>query len=164
MKKILSALFLMIVLTAGFAYADNIQDVRSFFEKYVNAANTYQTDLPNFYAPNAKILRFVIQKDGTVYPTPLVVNTSDYMGQLKLNAKIAKLRSYKNYYKDIKIVPSGSNYKLSAYRSPSPSPNDRMPAYFIIGKNSSGNYVIKEEMMQTREQIFLGQIKKQQKN
>ena len=165
MKKIYNLLLCLLVglcLNISSAFAVTEQDVKAFFDKYVNTANSYQNTLSNFYATNAKILRYVIQKDGTVYPKPLIVGTTDYMGQLKINAKLAKLRNYKNYYKDIKITKIGNDFKVSANRTPSTSPNDKMKAHFVIGTDASGKLVIKEEMMQTREQIFLTQIKKQQ--
>lgn len=161
LNLILLAMFLL-TFTVMSVFADDAADVRAFFDKYVNAANTYQEDLPSYYTSNAKILRYVIQKDGTVYPTPLVAPMSEYVKQLKMSSKLAKIRGYKNYYKDVKIAKQGNDYKISANRSPSPSPNDKMPAYFVIGKDSSGKYKIKEEMMQSREQMILNQIKKQE--
>ena len=151
-----------LLLSAGSSFATTEAEVRTFFNSYVNAANSYQQNLSTYYAPNAKILRYVIQKNGTVYPKPLVVGTKDYMAQLKINATLAKVRNYKNYYKNISVVKNGNDYKLSADRVPSPSPNDKLKSYFVIGQNSAGKLVIKEEMMQTREQIFIAQIKKQQ--
>jgi len=165
MRKLNVLLLLLFILTFTVmsVFADDAADVRAFFDKFVNAANTYQDNLPSFYASNAKIIRYVIQKDGTLYPDPLIVDTQDYMKQLRINGKLAKLRNYKNLYKDINIAKTGSDYKISANRTPSTSPNDKMPSYFIIGKDASGSYKIKEEMMQTREQIFINQIKKQQR-
>ena len=158
--------FIILTLTFMFSisacYALTEKEVRDFFNSYVNAANTYQANLDTYYSQNAKILRYVIQKDGSVYPQPLIVGTRDYMAQLRLNAKVAKLRNYKNYYKNISVVKKGNDFKLSADRVPSPSPNDKLKSYFVIGVNASGKLTIKEEMMQTREQIFISQIKKQQ--
>ena len=165
MKKIRAVLLTMLAFfcSVNAVFADEISDIKAFFNQYLSAANTYQTNVPDFYANDARILRYVIQKDGSVYPTPLVIPMDEYKKQMKLNSKIAKLRNYKNNYNNIQITNQNGDYKLSADRTPSTSANDKLKSHFVIGKDASGKYVIKEEMMQTREQIFLSQIKKQEK-
>lgn len=165
MKKFRVALLTILTFLCGvnMVIADEISEIKAFFSQYLNAANSYQPSVPDYYANDARILRYVIQKDGSVYPTPLVIPMNEYKKQMKLNSKIAKLKNYKNNYNNIQIINQNGNYKLTADRTPSTSANDKLKAHFIIGKDGSGNYVIKEEMMQTREQIFLSQIKKQEK-
>lgn len=166
MKQIKFLLLMFVISVFGVAsvFADELADVKEFFNKYMSAANSYQTDVPDYYASDAKILRYVIQKDGTVYPTPLVIPMDEYKKQMGMNSKIAKLRNYKNFYKNIRVVKEGNNYKVLADRTPSTSPDDKLKAHFIIGKNVAGKYVIKEEMMESRVQTFLSQIKKQEKS
>lgn len=150
MKKFLMALLLLVVGTCAFAGEQD--DVLKFFNSYVNAANTYQKNIPSYYAPNAKIIRVVIKKDGTT--ASRVTNMARYKSELVTNASIAKIRNYKNYYSDIKITKQGADYKISCMRKPSLS-DYKIPAHFVIGKDSSGKYKIKEESMHTKMQIFL---------
>ena len=157
-KKILVTL--TILLTGVASNATPVDDVAAFFDKYVNAANSYSETIPEFYLPNAKIIRVVIKKDGT--RESVSTDTSVYMKQLKMNAKIAKMRGYKNFYTDRKIIKIGDDYKLFCNRQPSLS-KYKLPAHFIIGKDSSGNYKIKEESMDTYQTAILVGAKKQSK-
>ena len=143
-------------------FANSIDDAKSFFDKYISAANSYQENVPDFYAKDARILRYVIQKDGTIYPTPLTIPMDEYKKQMSMNSKFAKLRNYKNLYSNVNISQVGDDFKISADRTPSTSPNDKLKAHFIVGKDVGGKFVIKEEMMQSRVQTFLSQIKKQE--
>ena len=151
MKKII-VLVLVLLFMPVFAFADDIADVKAFFNKYVNAANTYSTDIPSYYSPNAKIVRVIMKKDGTT--KTMTTNMAEYTKQLKLNAKIAKVRNYKNFYSDISVAKVGSNYKLTCKRKPSLS-DYKLPASFVITKNASGQYKIIQESMHTKVQTFL---------
>ena len=132
-------------------FADEMSDVQTFFNNFVNASNTYSTSLPNYYVPNAKIVRVVHKPDGTT--KAVVIPFDRYLQELKKGAVIAKTVGYKNRYINQKIVKIGNDYKLSAIRIPR---NDKtgLEAYFIITKTSSG-YKIKEESMGTNVQKFL---------
>ena len=137
--------------------ADDVADIKAFFDNYVNAANSYDSSLVDYYSPNAKIIRYVIQEDGTIHPKPLVTGMDEYTKQLKLGSAGAKLRRYKNYYSNVNIAKQGSGYKISASRRPSTS-DYSLPAYFVVNKDSSGKYRIIEEMMQTKAQMLLRYI------
>ena len=132
--------------------ADELKDVQSFFNSYVAAANNYSQDYFKFYSDNAKIIRVVEKPDGT--KESVNVPLSRYKSETKKSLKLMRLAKYKNYYFDVKIVPYGDNYKLSALRMPSTS-DYKIPAYFVIGKDKSGNFKIKEESMNTKVQKFL---------
>ena len=77
-----------------------------------------------------------------------------YKSEVKKSGKFAKLRNYKNRYFNVKILPCGEDYKILAMRMPSTS-DYKIPAHFIVGKDSNGNWKIKEESMNTRVQKFL---------
>ena len=150
LKKII--LIITIILSfAGFSFADDIQDVRNFFNSYVSAANNYSPNVPNFYLPNAKIIRVVHKKDGTIkaVPFPMI----DYANQMRKSSALAKTVGYKNNYLNIKITPQGNDYKISAMRYPR-SDKIGLPVYFVVTKTSNG-YKIKEESMDTNVQDFL---------
>ncbi len=157
-KKILVTLVL--ILAGLVSYAGPKEDAAAFFDSYVNAANNYSDNLPSFYASNAKIIRVVIKKDGT--KESVVTNKDVYMNQLVMSSKLAKVRNYKNYYTDRVVTQSGDNYKISCMRKPSLS-NYKLPAYFVVGKDASGKYKIKEESMDTYQTAILVGAKKQGK-
>ncbi|MCQ2738631.1 MAG: hypothetical protein MJ237_00225 [bacterium] len=151
MKKFLGILLVFTSITLS-VLADGKQDALNFFNNYVKAANSYSTAIPSMYSPNAKIIRQVIKPDGTT--ANAVTDTATYMKQLRLSQSVAKMRKYKNTYTNINVtaLPNGS-YKVSAIRSPM-NDNDNLKTYMIISK-VNGKLLITEEMMQTRQQVFL---------
>lgn len=150
LKKIILTLFFAFVFAPG-VFADEISDVKTFFNNFVNASNTYATNLPSYYVPNAKIVRVVYKPDGTTQD--VVIPFDRYLQELKKGAVLAKTVKYKNRYENQKVTKSGSDYKLSAIRIPR---NDKtgLPAHFIITKTKNG-FKIKEEYMGTNVQKFL---------
>lgn len=150
MKK--TIILLMMLFIGNIVFASEQENVLKFFNSYVNAANTYSKTIPDYYTPNAKIIRVVMKKDGTTVSRS--TDMTRYRTEMLRSAGIAKMRNYKNYYSDIKITKHGNDYKLSCMRKPSLS-DYKIPAYFIIGKNAKGQYKIKEESMHTKMQVFI---------
>ena len=153
--KIFLSFFLVFgaVLSAGTqAFAGDAEDARAFFDKYVNAANTYSPTIETMYSPNAKITRQVVKPDGTLVNVD--TDTATYMKQLKLGQAGAKLRKYKNTYTDIKVEKSGNGYKVSSLRQPS-GEDYKLKTYMVVTKQPNGSWLITEEMMQTKVQTFL---------
>lgn len=151
MKK----LFLMFSILAfgSCVFASDIDEVKSFFDSYVNASNSYKTDNFNtYYDSNPTIMRVVVKKDGTTKVVTIPFAT--YKKESKIGSKLGKLRGYKNKYSNITVEPEGSDYKLSALRQPSTSKYS-LPAYFTIGKDANGKWKIKKEVMHTKVQSFL---------
>ncbi len=150
LKKIIMSFICTLVLTLG-AYANELSDVQTFFNNFVNASNTYSTTLPDYYVQNAKIIRVVHKPDGT--KQSVVIPFERYLQELKKGAALARTVGYKNRYVNQKITKVGNDYKVSATRIPR---NDKsgLEAYFIITKTKSG-YKIKEESMGTTVQRFL---------
>lgn len=151
LKKILLTIFAVFI-ASSVVFADDAADVRAFFNKYVSLANSYDKNLLSLYEPNAKIIRVVIKKDGSTKAVPFPM--SEYAKQLKLGEKTAKLVGYKNTYSVTKISKAGNDYRVDALRTPSRE-TYKIPAHFIIGKNSQGQWKIKEESMHTKVQDFL---------
>ena len=151
MKKLLIVLFLLFF--AGLiCYASEMDEVQDFFNRYVNAANSYDTNYFDFYANDAKIIRVVEKSDGSFETVNIPLER--YKSEAKKSRVLMKLRKYKNFYSNIKILPVGKNYKVAALRQPSLS-EYKIPAHFIIGKDKYGNWKIKEESMNTKVQAFL---------
>ncbi len=151
MKKVLLVLFLFIVSFLK-SSANDIQDVQSFFNRYVEAANSYSCDYFDYYSNDAKIFRVVEKPDGSEQSVNIPLER--YKSEAKKSSKLARLRQYKNKYFNVKILPHGKDYKIVAMRMPSTS-DYKIPAYFIVGKDYNGDWKIKEESMNTRVQRFL---------
>ena len=152
MKKILSILviFLSVALVAK---ADNQSDALAFFNSYVNAANTYSQEIPNFYSPSAKIIRQVIKPDGELVNKE--TDTARYVSEMKKGQALAKMRKYKNTYSDINVSKiNETTFKVSSLRQPS-GEDYKLKTYMIVQKQADGKWLIIEEMMQTKVQIFL---------
>ena len=149
-KKIIMTLLCVFVFAPG-VFADELSDVKTFFNNFVNASNAYATNLPSYYIPNAKIVRIVHKPDGTT--KDVIIPFDRYLQELKKGAVLARTVKYKNRYENQKVTKIGNDYKLSAIRIPR---NDKtgLPAYFIITKTKNG-FKIKEEYMGTNVQKFL---------
>ncbi len=154
MKKFLSIICILgIFIFSGLqAFADDAAEAKEFFNKYVNAANTYSTTIPNFYSPKAKIIRQVVKPDGGL--VNVNTDTATYMKQLKLGQATAKIRKYKNNYRNITVTKVANGYKVSAERQPT-GETYWLKTYQIVQKQPDGQWKVIEELMQTKEQIFL---------
>lgn len=150
MKKLLLTLF---VLLFGLSvFANDQEDALKFFNNYVSASNSYSNTILNMYSDNAKIVRQVIKPNSQLVNVPFSI--SDYRSQLKLSSKIAKIRNYKNSYSNITVTKVANGYRIDAIRKPSLS-NDKLKATMVVQKQPNGRWLIVEETMQTKEQVFL---------
>lgn len=150
MKKIFLILTVLFCFSLC-ALADDKADVLAIFNNYVNDANSYSQNIPNYYTKNAKIIRVVNKKQGG--QASVIVPFDRYLKELQGHAKIAKVANYKNRYENRKIAQIGNDYKVSAIRIPR---NDKvgLPAHFIFTKVGN-SWKIKEESMTTNVQTFL---------
>jgi hypothetical protein len=153
MKKLLSFLMLFGLLTVGSAvFADDASDALAQFNKYVHAANTYSPAVASMYSPNARIIRQVVKPNGaTVNAT---TGTAQYVKQMKLSQATAKIRNYTNSYTGASVTKAANGYKVSAQRQPK-GENYKLQMYQVCQKKADGSWQIVEELMQTKEQIFL---------
>ncbi len=140
-----------IILTFSDVYAQTPQEGMAFFNQYQSFANSYNDKILDMYSPNAKIIREVIKPSGE--SEQVVVPAERYFKELKIGQKTAKLRKYKNSYKNViaQKVPNG--IKVSAERQPSKE-SYWLKMYQIYTPTDSG-LKITEEMMQTKVQSFL---------
>lgn len=154
MKRLLLMfiLFGMFLFTGVKTFADESQEALQFFNSYVNAANTYSNTLPSYYSPNAKIIRQVVKPDGGT--ANAYTDTATYVKQMKIGQATAKVRKYTNSYSNISVQSLGDGkYKISSLRQPK-GETYKLKAYMIV-KKINGKWQIIEELMQTKEQIFL---------
>lgn len=140
-----------IIITFSDVYAQTPQEGMEFFNQYQTFANSYNSKLLDMYSPEAKIIREVVKQTGET--EQVIVPTERYFKELKIGQKTAKLRKYKNSYKNIiaQKVPNG--IKISAERQPSKE-SYWLKMYQIYTPTDSG-LKITEEMMQTKVQSFL---------
>lgn len=143
------------ILTFSDVYAETPKDGMNFFDLYTTYANNYDSKLLDMYSPDAKIIREVITPSGQT--EDVIVPTKRFFKELKLGQKTAKLRKYKNTYRNIiaQEVPNG--IKISAERQPSKE-SYWLKMYQIVQPTDSG-LKITEEMMQTKVQTFLNMKK-----
>lgn len=152
MKKILCSIAVLFITTL-LVFADEKQDALSFFNSYVNAANTYSATVADMYSPSAKIIRQVVKPDGTT--VDVETNTATYIKQMKIGQAGAKLRHYKNTYTNITVSAlNNGSFKISADRQPS-GETYKLKTYMIVKQQPDGKWLITEEMMQTKVQTFL---------
>ena len=159
MKKILLSL-LVIAFSVLNVMADEKQEAVDFFNKYIRAANTYSESIGSMYAKDAKIIRQVVKPDGTT--ANAYTDTKTYLHQMKLSSAVAKMRKYTNTYRNITAAPVAGGYKVSAERQPK-NETYWLKTYQILKKQADGKWLITEEMMQTKEQIFLKYVKEEKK-
>lgn len=150
MKKILLTLIVLIIGLGVFA--GDREEALNFFNSYVSASNNYSSSLLNMYSDNAKIIRQVIKPNGQF--VNVYFSIDDYKSQMRLSSKIAKIKNYKNYYSNIDVTKVSNGYKIDAMRKPSLS-DYKLKTSMVVQKQPSGKWLIIEELMQTKEQIFL---------
>lgn len=152
MKKILSALYLICIMAIPVQAKATAEQVKSFFNSYVQAANNYEETLfQKYYTASPKIIRVVEKKDGTTQSVTVPLKT--YLEEAAKGRKVGKMLGYKNNYSNIQVTPQGNDFKVSATRLP--SPGGKYAAYFIIGEDNNGKLKIKVESMNTPRQEFL---------
>lgn len=140
-----------IILTFSDVYAQTPQDGIAFFNQYQNFANSYNDKILDMYSPNAKIIREVIKPSGET--EQVIVPAERYFKELKIGQKTAKLRKYRNSYKNVIAQKVRNGIKVSAERQPSRE-SYWLKMYQIYTPTDSG-LKITEEMMQTKVQSFL---------
>ena len=139
-----------IILTFSDVYAQTPQDGIAFFNQYQNFANSYNDKILDMYSPNAKIIREVIKPSGEA--EQVIVPAERYFKELKIGQKTAKLRKYRNSYRNVIAQKVQNGIKVSAERQPSRE-SYWLKMYQIYTPTDSG-LKITEEMMQTKVQSF----------
>ena len=152
MKKIFLTIVMTFIVTLS-AMADDKSDALKFFNNYVNAANTYSDSVTKMYSPTAKIIRQVVKPDGTT--VDVNTDTATYIRQMKIAQAGAKIRNYKNFYSDVKVTKiANGKCKIASNRQPI-GETYKLKTYMIVQKQPNKQWLIVEEMMQTKQQIFL---------
>ena len=151
MKKFASILILLSIIPTQISLANTNSDVLEIFDKYQTYANNYDSRLLDLYSPDVKIIREVIKPNGE--KVKVNIPSKRFFHELKIGQKTAKLRRYKNKYKNITAEKVPKGIKISALRQPA-NESYWLDMYQILEPTESG-YKITEEMMQTKVQLFL---------
>ena len=105
------------------------------------------------YSPTAKIIRQVVKPDGST--VDVYTDTATYVKQMKIGQAGAKLRKYTNSYTNVNVTKlADGKYKISSLRQPV-GETYKLKTYMVIKKQPNGEWIIVEELMQTKQQIFL---------
>ena len=139
------------VMSLPYACAQNYINGLDIFNQYQTYANTYDSRLLELYSPNVKIIREVIKPNGE--KVRINIPPKRFFNELKIGQKTARLKKYKNKYKDITVQEIPNGIKITAVRQPV-NENYWLQMYQILESTDSG-YKITEEMMQTKVQAFL---------
>ena len=148
--KILTTLITLLLIAPN-TFCKTTQEAVEFFNKYADFANNYNSEILNMYSPDAKIIREVVKPTGET--VDIIVPSSRYFKELKIGQKTAKLRKYRNAYKNVIAQKVRNGIKVSAERQPSRE-SYWLKMYQIYTPTDSG-LKITEEMMQTKVQSFL---------
>ena len=153
MKKFLSLAIISLALATSSANAATEADAVAFFNKYVSAANSYSQEIPDLYSPSARIIRQVIKPDGELVDRE--TDVARYISEMKKSQALAKVRKYKNTYTNISATKiNDTTFKVNALRQPS-GEDYKLKTYMIVKQQPDGKWLITEEMMQTKVQLFL---------
>jgi len=139
------------ILTFSDVYASPTQDGMAFFDQYKNYANSYDTKLLDMYSSDVKVIREVVKPTGDT--EKVTIPSKRFFHELKIGQKTAKLRKYKNSYRNVIVQEIPDGIKISAERQPV-NETYWLKMYQIVQPTESG-LKIKEEMMQTKVQSFL---------
>lgn len=150
MKKFILILFTLLFGLS--AFAGERDEALGFFNSFVKASNSYNPTLLSMYSDNARIIRQVVTPSGKLVNAYFSID--DYRRQMRISEKIAKIRHYKNYYSNITVTPVSNGYRIDSVRKPSLS-DYKLKSSIVVQKQSNGKWLIVEELMQTKEQIFL---------
>ena len=122
-----------------------------FFNQFTNYSNSYNKALLGMYSPDVKIIREVVKPSGET--EQIIIPSQRFFKELKLGQKTAKIKNYKNKYKNIIVKEIPNGLQVSAERQPS-NETYWLKMYQILQNTDSG-MKITEEMMQTKVQTFL---------
>lgn len=150
MKQKLILLFILLT-TITPSQAKTTKDGMDFFTRYTNYANSYDEAILGMYSPDVKIIREVVKPSGET--EQIVIPSKRFFKELKLGQKTAKIKNYKNKYKNIIVKEIPNGLQVSAERQPS-NETYWLKMYQIL-QDTDGGMKITEEMMQTKVQAFL---------
>ena len=150
MKRKIILLFILLTTVAS-VQAETTKDGMAFFDKFTNYSNSYNEALLGMYSPDVKIIREIVKPSGET--EQVIIPSQRFFKELKLGQKTARIKKYKNRYKNIIVKEIPNGLQVSAERQPS-NETYWLKMYQVL-QNTNDGLKITEEMMQTKVQALL---------
>lgn len=149
MRKLFKILFLLLTLSFALsvpAMAGEVDEAKTFFDRYVKLCHTYNSSLTSLYSDRAVIKRTLILGDSS---RTVIIPLKEYIGKLKAYRLLAKAMGYKNYYYNLKFRPENGNVRVEGMRRVSID-NYTGPVSMLLGKDKQGHWEILEDITTTK--------------
>lgn len=156
-KNIIILMFLILACSTNAGAFANVQDLKEA-EKFVvlfnTRANNYDTKILDMYSDNAKIIRNIQHNNGKT--EKIIIPTDKYKKFLNFVRYFAKIRHYKNTYKNIECANEGENIRVNALRVNSNKYST--PISLLLAKDSRGEFKIIEEETSTKSLFLINEL------
>ncbi len=158
LKKILKGLFIGMVSTLicshAFAHPQKIEQARQFLDKFQKLSHLYDKKLVDMYSNKAKIIR-ILEKKGEK-DEKVMLPVKAYKKMLGYVRFFAKIRGYKNYYKNLAYEMENENVRITGKRVN--NSGYEAPVSILVGENSEGKLKILEERTATKSEFLIKQV------
>ena len=96
----------MLLAIAAPMKAEELEDVRKFFDEFVESSNAFDQEVVNLYRPNAKIITV---RDGT---DRLELTGEEWRVMLNRTLPLAKERGDTNQYSDVNVLKLSDKFRV----------------------------------------------------
>jgi|GEM_PF-4852817 len=131
-----------------------IEKAKDFINKFQKLSHNYDEELIHMYSDNAKIIRIVEKDDGK--SEKYVLPVEGYKNMLKYVSFFAKLRGYKNHYKELSYKIEDGNVRITGKRIN--NSGYTAPVSLLVGKNQNAEWKILEERTKTESAFLVKQV------
>lgn len=140
--------------SGSFANQDKIQEAKQFLNKFQKLSHEYDTKIVSMYADSAKIIRLVEHSNGNIEKVKLPVK--GYKKMLRFASFFAKMKGYKNHYKELVYKIEDGNIRITGKRVN--SDGYKAPISLLIGETPAGELKILEEKTATKDAFLVKQV------
>lgn len=153
-KFLMVALLLISVSAHVSANSQKIAEAKNFLNHFQQLSHKYDKKIVDMYSDNARIVRIVEHSNGKTERIKLPVK--GYKKMLKFARFFAKIKGYKNYYKDLSYKMENENVRITGKRVN----NDgyKAPVSLLIGETPDGKIKILEEKTATEDSFLVKQV------
>lgn len=147
---IIITLFFTLSCTNVSADSDKIREAEQFIKRFEELSHKYEEKITEMYADDANIVRQVEHEDGKT--EKVILPTTKYKKFLKYIKFFAKIRGYKNYFKNLEFKPEGEKVRITGKRVNTNGYS--APISYLAGKDQNKEWKIFEEITETKS-VFL---------
>lgn len=133
--------FLFLVFSP-FAAADEVSEVRAFFEEFVELGKSFDAEVAELYSPDARIMTL---RDGT---DRIEVTGSQWREMIRKMMPVAERRGDTSSYSNVQMNAHGEGFRVSALRSSAIKCVDDSD-YYLDVEREGDQWVIVEEYSET---------------